>query len=260
MYEYDYDMSPDELRHYGRKGMKWGQHIFGKVKNGVVTYAKKKSAERSERKAEEKRRHDIDELRKKPVKYLTEAEYKERTRLANQEKMLKMLEREVSNLSPQQKSSGENFAKKFMSEAVGRALIDGGKRAMTDMFDKKMKKAFGIDDASDTLSKLKKEVDGLELQVRKKDAEKKLSNEPDPDESLKKAADSAAKWKTIYEAYEKKDKYDKAHPKEDTSRTVETDFADEPVSNVTRDASTVSRGQRYVEQLMLPGPTKKKRR
>lgn len=39
MEEQDYIIYDGELYHYGRKGMKWGQHIFAKVKTGASKVA-----------------------------------------------------------------------------------------------------------------------------------------------------------------------------------------------------------------------------
>ena len=38
MWNYNY---PDELYHYGRKGMRWYQHIFGKANNVSVSGSKR---------------------------------------------------------------------------------------------------------------------------------------------------------------------------------------------------------------------------
>ena len=44
MWEYTYT---DELYHYGRKGMKWGQHIFAKAHARKVNKQRKKNLEKA---------------------------------------------------------------------------------------------------------------------------------------------------------------------------------------------------------------------
>lgn len=44
--EYEDDYRDDELYHHGRKGQKWGQHIFSIAKN-VATRAAKRAAKRA---------------------------------------------------------------------------------------------------------------------------------------------------------------------------------------------------------------------
>lgn len=51
-YYYSYgQMNPDYLCHYGVQGMKWGQHLFGKISGAVSNHKATKAAIKSEKKA-----------------------------------------------------------------------------------------------------------------------------------------------------------------------------------------------------------------
>lgn len=78
--EYKYS---DELYHYGRKGMKWGQHVFGKVKAARTKHRRKKAlakarvvkAEKAKAAAERKQRVNSGKV---SAKNMTKEELNER--------------------------------------------------------------------------------------------------------------------------------------------------------------------------------------
>lgn len=150
-----YDNNTNELYHYGRKGMKWGQHIFGKVKtassNARAKIAEKRTAKKAAKAAEA--------LRKKPISKLTDAELKARTERMKKEKELFDLERSVSSINADKISAGKKFIAKFGNEAVTPAIIGVGKTLITNA----LKKRFGIDaeDTSNSLDLLKKGIENL---------------------------------------------------------------------------------------------------
>ena len=149
----DYYDRQDELYHYGRKGMKWGQHIFGKVKSGAARVGKKISDAHQKKKAEKA----ADRLRKKPYSKLTDAELKERIARMNLEKQLKDLDRQVNPTT----EKGSKFLSSA-TKAAGEAFISAGKEAATNFIKKRLFKALGLE---------KEEFEGVHAEL-KKEAEK----------------------------------------------------------------------------------------
>lgn len=114
----NYHQSPDELYHYGRLGMKWGQHIFGKTKTSLSDRKqRKKEAEEAEAAAKEaaKRQKKIAKGKMKP-RDMTEEEIKqELDRLALEKRYLDTM-REVQ--SKQYKSRGRRFVEKSIDSSI----------------------------------------------------------------------------------------------------------------------------------------------
>lgn len=116
----------DELYHYGRKGMKWGQNIFGKIKTAKQNHTRKKNLEKAraakveKAKAAAKRQRLIDGD-KLSVKKMTDAEIKQRLERLGLEKQLKEAQREVRS-----HSKVKRFLDKFRDSAIDRTADAAG--------------------------------------------------------------------------------------------------------------------------------------
>lgn len=124
-----YDDS-DELYHYGRKGMKWGQHIFGKVKTGAKK-AGKKTAElakagykkastahkihQAEKKAKEAAKEAAKRAKITDWKKLTDDELKARIARLDMEKQYKEL---LKKTEPDYVSSGKKIVTSILENSV----------------------------------------------------------------------------------------------------------------------------------------------
>lgn len=151
----DYYNNQDELYHYGRKGMKWGQNIFGKVKSGASRVGKKISDARQKKKEAKA----AERLRKKPLSELTDAELKLRIERLKLEQSASQM---MKNIDPNSgnASEGKKFISKFMSKSVGEAIIDASKSAFTEFAKKKLFKALGLtDEVSEEMKELKDEAE-----------------------------------------------------------------------------------------------------
>lgn len=209
-----YDINSDELLHYGRKGMKWGQHIFGKVRMGAANlYAKRKAAH--EVKKQEKA---AEALRKKPLSKLTDAELKARIDRLTKEKQAYDLEQQLSKADPKKVSLGKTFMQKAVNDVAVPAAVNAGKEVLERWLKKKGYDLAGLKDtqyAFDAVAKAaqdaknvfdslnyKKKANDIEREAAKREAEQKAANdiqdrinkaEKKNEKSEKKAAKQAAK-------------------------------------------------------------------
>lgn len=155
----DYYDRQDELYHYGRKGMKWGQNIFGKVKSGAARVGRKISDAHQKKKAEKA----ADRLRKKPYSKLTDAELKERIQRMQLEKNLKDLDRQVNPTT----EKGSKFLSS-VTEAAGQALVTAGKEAATKFIKNKLFDKLGLNE---------EEFKGVHAELKKEAEEWKLKSQ-----------------------------------------------------------------------------------
>ena len=180
----DEDIYPDELYHYGRKGMKWGQHIFGKerssgtkkrkkssedVENRFVSGAKSAASKvatsvsnaRTKRK-EEKR---IEQLHKKDPSKMTNDELTEYINRMNMERTAAQARQQVSQMNPQKVSKGKAFMNSLGRDVIAPAAKNVGRQYL----EKVLRDQLGLNDkkSEDPLKKLRDEVDKLNLENKK---------------------------------------------------------------------------------------------
>ena len=176
----DEDIYPDELYHYGRKGMKWGQHIFGKerssgtkkrkkssedVENRFVSGVKSAASKVSAARAKAKEDKRVQKLKKKKISDMTDDELAEYTDRMNRERMANQARQQVSQMNPQKVSKGAAFI-----SSVGRdVLAPAAKNVGRQYLEKVLRDQLGLNEkkANDPLKTLRDEVDKLNLENKK---------------------------------------------------------------------------------------------
>lgn len=111
----------DELMHYGRKGMKWGQSIFGKKLSSLKK--RKGNSDSDDGEPNKPKPAAPAAPPKKSVKDMSDAELqREVNRL--------QLEQRYKQLTPEQVSKGKKFAQTIMNDIVIPAAKEVGKEQL----------------------------------------------------------------------------------------------------------------------------------
>lgn len=165
------ELDYDELMHYGRKGMKWGQHIYGSdKKSGSSSRSRKKRKSSNskvkdfieKRRASKKQKKASEKIASKSVKSMSMEELLEQTRRLEAERNYLNLKKQVSALEPEKISKGKAFMSHVGNNILKPALTTAGKQFLTDYLNKQSKQLLGVE--VDPREALKKEVDYLKLQ------------------------------------------------------------------------------------------------
>lgn len=140
--ENDYIIYNGELYHYGRKGMRWGQNIFGKVKNWRTSRKRAKNLKTARKvKAE---RQKLIESGKLSSKKMTEKELKNGINRLELEKKYNDLLRDTTKATS---SRGQTFVNKFLDSTVDKiaenATADVVSQAVKVLIVKATNKAIG---------------------------------------------------------------------------------------------------------------------
>lgn len=229
MWTYDYEhRTEDELYHHGILGMRWGIRRYQNADGSLTAAGRKRRAQLegelsklpSEKKSEDSNGHATSSAKPKPktVNDMTDDELANATRRLQAEKNYLDLQRQVSSFTPQQKSKGREFAENF-----GNTILDNLRqnvsRSLSEWANKQIRDALGLDNTPE--ARLKKEVDILDLKVRRKESLDKLSKKESPDkkaqresDNLKRRAEDEKNRRTIDEV----DRYFKRKAAEDAAK------------------------------------------
>ena len=185
-------MDNDELYHHGIKGMKWGVRRY-QNKDGSYTQAGKRRASSSNSKSgnsvgakiktsmanrkasqhqktlQKKAKEEALKESRKSVKDMTDEELIAKTRRLEAERNYLQAKKQVAALQPKQVSKGQAFVKHVGNNVIKPAVTEAGKKYLTEMLNKQVKKSVGVD--VDEMAKLKKEVDKLKLKKSKVELE-----------------------------------------------------------------------------------------
>lgn len=200
----------DELMHYGRKGMKWGQNIFGKVKSGAGK-VKAKIDDRIERK---KRIKADRELRKKPLSQLTDAELKERFSRLQMERNVRDLQNQTGTTS-----AGKSFVQAAAKQVVGPAMVTAGKSVLTKWFEAKGMDMLGLNKAN-PFEDLKKDYDKIKLERDISDNKRRIKENEEWFNNPKRNGDDSGKGGSPKKEKAKSEPKPESKPKSDPEPEV----------------------------------------
>lgn len=195
-------MNSDELYHYGRKGMKWGQHIFGKVKAGTTRAGRKIADSIRDKRARKK----AEKLRAKPLSKLTDEELKERIKRLGIEKQAVDIMRQTSGADAKAVSAGKKILTSAATDILAPTLVNVGKQWLTKALSKKL----NLSDVDEAMKKLETEAKkaGFERTIAEAKSAVKKANDGDPLADLAEKAKIAEYEKKIIDRDDAKAKFE----------------------------------------------------
>lgn len=246
----DEDIYPDELYHYGRKGMKWGQHIFGKERpaggnrkkksedvadrfvSGAKSVASKVSA--SQAKAKEDKR--VQKLKKKKISDMTDDELAEYTDRMNRERAAALAKQQVTQMNPQKVAKGSSFISSIGKNVISPAAQNVGRQYL----EKVLRDVMGLNEKpkDDPLKNLRDEVDKLNLESKKATYKNNISKQNAERKDRKRDRAKAKAQREADEAAENHDGSDATQNRNSSNRDRNT---------VDVSPETVSSGYSYIE-------------
>lgn len=247
----DEDIYPDELYHYGRKGMKWGQHIFGKerssgtkkrkkssedVENRFVSGAKSVASKVSASRAKAKEDKRVQKLKKKKISDMTDDELAEYTDRMNRERVAALAKQQVTQLNPQKVAKGSSFVSSLGRDVIAPAAKNVGRQYL----EKVLRDVTGLTEKpkADPLKNLRDEVDKLNLESKKATYRNNISKQNAERKDRKRDRANARAEREADEAAENDDVSDATQSRSSSNR-------DRNVNDVSPEA--VSSGYSYIE-------------
>lgn len=139
----------DELMHYGRKGMKWGQNIYGKIKTYNTNRKRKKNlakaravrAEKAKQEEERAKQSAKNAGKPKAAKYMTEEELNKAIARLELEKRYIDLMRQTD--TPKQVTRGQKFVSEVIENSGRNIATQATTFVMGYGMNKVLEKAFG---------------------------------------------------------------------------------------------------------------------
>lgn len=252
------ELDYDELMHYGRKGMKWGQHIYGSDKKSSSSSRSRKKRKSSnskvkdfieKRRASKKQKKASEKIASKSVKSMSMEELLEQTKRLEAERNYLNLKKQVSALEPEKISKGKAFMSHVGNNILKPALTTAGKQLLTDYLNKQSKQLLGVE--VDPKEALKKEVDYLKLQRDKAIVEDYFEKRNAKKESTQSTQNTSSKSEPdIFDGvYETPNSSKKTNSNNDNDNVVEAEWYEVPVN----DPAVVELkriGQQYIAGLL----------
>ena len=148
-------MYNDELYHTGRKGMKWGQHIYSRLykrSDGSLTELGRKRARAYAAKYRKLTGHKVSQSQSDETTKVKKAKEKSVSEMSDSELQSRInrlqLEQRYSQLKPKNISSG----KKFIERVLKPAASDASKQLMKEWMVKAGREAMGLNNSNNNNS------------------------------------------------------------------------------------------------------------